>query len=918
MEILAGATRVPVTAKAYTRDPIQIQRGRQDAGAELGPGSCNITLNNLDGTWSPRNPRSPYYGVIGQNTPVRVWARGPRRYLWLPGAPGDRARVASDNALNVAGDLDVRVDVALDRLPTLSSILAPQVNELIGRYNINSNARMWRLLLTNDGRPSLTWSTDGANAIERIGTAVVPHFSGQRFALRATLDTDNGASGHSVTFYTARTMAGPWEQLGDAVVTAGTTSVNTAGTADLEVGEISTIGFSPGGGRYYAAEVRDGIGGPAVANPDFTAQPEGTGSFTDSAGRSWTIQGGGTITALYCRFVGEAAKWPDRWAPSGKDVWVELEVAGMLRRYGQRNKALESTLRRFIPGHSGLLAYWPMEDGAEATRAVSALADGRPMLARDLAFAANDSLVSSDALPALGDAASINAPLPALPSGSTGWRVEMVYRLDAIPTGSQKTMISVATSGGGIAQIVGSYSTAGLQVAAYDGDGVLLGSFNTTDAGILALGAQGWSRLILRARPGTNPGDTDYWLIVAPIGQNTQQGVFYTRSGFTRPRRIATSYGSGLASMPIGHITYTASPDTSVLGGGEGAADSAYRGETAVARLRRLAQEEQLLLIATGLSSNSEPMGPQRIATALDVIQDCEDVDGGVLAEQRETLGLQYRARRMRYNQRPRLTLDYTAPGHLAPPLEPDSDDLTIRNQVTVSVPEGSSSPPVALEEGPLSVQPPPAGAGVYDEAVTLNLASDEQAEPQAWWRVHLGTWDEARYPSVTIKLHTAPDTVVEDVLNLDSGDIIEITNLPDWLPPGPVRLIVEGYTETILPRTWEITFACSPAGPWTVGVVGDPVLGRVDTAGSVLAAAVGAADTTLLVNASGDLPWATDAEVPFDVTLAGEDVTVTAVAPGAPTADRALTVTRSVNGITKPHALGTSVALKQPAVVAL
>ena len=117
-----------------------------------------------------------------------------------------------------------------------------------------------------------------------------------RLAVRVTLDVDNGAAGRTVTFYTAPTITGTWVQLGVAVTTAGITSIfsNTAAGA-IGAHDAGTDGLFAG--RVYAAEIRNGINGTAVANPDFAAQPAGTTSFVDAAGRTWTINGSAAITA---------------------------------------------------------------------------------------------------------------------------------------------------------------------------------------------------------------------------------------------------------------------------------------------------------------------------------------------------------------------------------------------------------------------------------------------------------------------------------------------------------------------------------------------------------------------------------------------------------------------------------------------
>ncbi|WP_331744631.1 hypothetical protein [Streptomyces mirabilis] len=147
-------------------------------------------------------------------------------------------------------------------------------------------------------------------------------------------------------------------------------------------------------------------------------------------------------------------------------------------------------------------------------------------------------------------------------------------------------------------------------------------------------------------------------------------------------------------------------------------------------------------------------------------------------------------------------------------PLEPIDDDQKVRNDVTVQR-EGGASGHAVLEVGALSTQPPPDGVVVYDESLTLNLYSDDQAERHAYWRMHLGTWDEARYP--VVDLAAAPG-LINQVTALESGDRIQIANPPAWLPPGPIDLLMQGYQEVIgHPNDWDFQFNCTPAGSWAV-----------------------------------------------------------------------------------------------------
>lgn len=72
VEILVDGQWTDITGDVYTREDITISRGRRDEGSAVDPGRCSFVLNNRDGKYSPRNPRSPYFRRIGRNTPVRV------------------------------------------------------------------------------------------------------------------------------------------------------------------------------------------------------------------------------------------------------------------------------------------------------------------------------------------------------------------------------------------------------------------------------------------------------------------------------------------------------------------------------------------------------------------------------------------------------------------------------------------------------------------------------------------------------------------------------------------------------------------------------------------------------------------------------------------------------------------------------
>src|SRR5690606_33785880 len=98
---------------------------------------------------------------------------------------------------------------------------------------------------------------------------------------------------------------------------------------------------------------------------------------------TWAVEGDAAVTDWHTRGVWEISSWPGRWDVSGSDVWVEIEAARILRRLGQGQKALESTLRRRLPTFAPV-AYWPMEDAGDATQAASPIEGVQPMRAEDV------------------------------------------------------------------------------------------------------------------------------------------------------------------------------------------------------------------------------------------------------------------------------------------------------------------------------------------------------------------------------------------------------------------------------------------------------------------------------------------------------------------------------------------------------
>jgi hypothetical protein len=206
-------------------------------------------------------------------------------FIFLPGSSGNTVTTPDAAALDITGDIDIRIKLAAaDWTPTADSYL-------LSKYVTTGNQRSFALVLTSTGTLAFQWSADGTTAVTKNSTANLASLAGNAVKwVRATLDVDNGAAGNDVKFYTSDDGT-TWTQLGTTVTTAGTTSI-FASTAVLELGSrnAGTSDFLISG-KIFEAEVKNGIDGTTVAHPVATSS-----GITDATGLTWTLNGTAILT----------------------------------------------------------------------------------------------------------------------------------------------------------------------------------------------------------------------------------------------------------------------------------------------------------------------------------------------------------------------------------------------------------------------------------------------------------------------------------------------------------------------------------------------------------------------------------------------------------------------------------------------
>lgn len=595
------------------------------------------------------------------------------------------------------------------------------------------------------------------------------------------------------------------------------------------------------------------------------------------------------------RFQGEVSQWPQGWDPTGTDIYTDIEASGILRRLSQGPVPTYSLMRTALATSppDSLRAYWPCEDATDSTSLATALATGSPMtwtgtptLADFSGFPGSDPVLTTVSNVLTGGVPVYDDPT------ATQVRFLCTVPSDGLVNGTVICSLTQFNTTAGAATVFdlyyGNFTGTGhgvtLHTMADDGTDLGADLENTYDV-------RGKTLYVSVELQESGTGITRA-VRLYDISTQTSNDVSDTETLTSLSRITQVKFGSasisvssphgttGLSQVALGHITVedTITPITTL-----GVRLNPI-GETAGARIERLCTDNNIAFESVGDLTDTVLMGNQSKLNPLDGMQEAELADGGMLYESMPNLGLGYRTRASLQNQDAQLTLNYAA-FNLSEVPTPVEDDRYIQNQVTVTV--GAVSQTYAATTGTLNISQPPAGVGVYGQEVTLNLENTSDAESQAAWRVHLGTVDEPRYPQISVNLahssFTNNPALKQAVLGLRQGDRILVQNPPFWLPPGSIDQIILGFDETITNFEHHVTFVCAPASPYRVGVL-DSVLGIVDTDGSQLVAAAGSADTTIDVQPTAPATglWTTStSDMPVDIRVGGEVMTVTAINPG-------------------------------------
>jgi hypothetical protein len=649
-------------------------------------------------------------------------------------------------------------------------------------------------------------------------------------------------------------------------------------------------------------------------------------TFADAQGNVWTPEGTAEICDRNYRCHMEAAGWTPVRETADKSVWMNVALAGLLRRIQQGTKPLQSTFRRALPSAAGLYGYWPCEDGNDMTGS-----GGTPGTPSQIASALPGGLPGSfQGTPDFASCSSFLCSYPVIQLNNS----RLHFSLGAHATDSANIMrflLSVpsggdASDGAILAQLYTSgtvrradliYHTGGaLELIGYDSGGNQL-----LDSGSFAFGINGvpiWISVELQ-QSGSNVQASIVSLAPGAASGNTTTPVT-TAGTIGQGTTMALGASTTFSQTGAGQLTYQGTWQSLY----DFAAQlDAYQGEAAAQRFVRLCGEQGIACRVAGSPDDTVAMGAQTPLSFMQLLQEAADADRGQIFEPRQVLALGYRTRASMQNQAAGWAFDYSGDDLTGTAIAATADDQYTVNDATVtraytSTGGTGSSSEVDVTSGPLSVLDPPDGVGDYLNAYTLNLSTDPQTQDSAGWISWIGTADPGpRYPKIHYDLALAGiGTALYQIPLLDLAGRLTVASTPPDLPPDGITGLIMQMTEALAEFGYTIDWVTVPETGYETMVWDDLVYGRFDTPASTVHASVSAAATSIQVDTTGDLWTTASGDFPVDIVISGERLTVTDIT--GTSSPQTFTVTRSVNGVVKPLPAGADVRLFCPPIWSL
>jgi hypothetical protein len=944
-DVRPGGAWTNITGDVYTAEGVHIKRGRPDEATSVTAASLDMTLNNRTGKYTPGNPVGAFYPNLTKSTPVRVGM----------GTPPNGGGTDFATAVTSLPDPAITAETSGYLVSAWAQQAASSTFTYPAGYSGGTAVFGTYSKLGSAAKAVSAGSVGGdalTSSVSSVGASVSVFVPGGSSVSNLI---NNGGSVQSGYVSSYSTYASASQSVSYA---AGDTLV-----VFLEVSDDSGFQQVLGpGDDLVGCEwvlVADSGGGPGPRIQAWTRYCAAAGStrlywtptqygFQDVLMQVWKVTGS---TQWNARFTGTLAQLATTADLSGNDVRCTVQGGSVVRQLGQGQPPAYSPIYRFytsaarsslVGGSSptGLLAYWPLESGTSGNGFSSPIPGVQPAgSAGSVTLGQDSSVVGSADLPQVAKGGYITCPVPAGYATGTNVAGQMAgvfkcYNTALTTTQPLATFMYAQIAGGSSVAYVAvqGFGTGDVQVNLMNSAFSVLATTTAPFYDVVAVSdptkAPSFGVLVSWQPDVGNSANTNLTLTVSqPSGavvslHSTLTGITVGPVAQLVCGRDPTGVEYFTTPLTVGHVYFGTNtnfgnfsstglgfPEVSNVFPGplaHGGPFSAWAGETPFQRITRICQEQRvpLQIGPTVWNPTNVFCGPQENDTTVNLLQTLATTDGGELAEARGFAGLTYRQVRSMAPQPSQLTMDYAAKMITAPFEQYDDDQLTVNDVTATSA--GGGTARAYLATGPLSTT----AIGTFTGSPQVNVQNEARDLPQvASWYLGQGTTPAPRFKAVTAKLG-AVGTSVDSISGLDIGQRFTLANTPAWVTPTGLDQVILGTDEVIgdVPSAdWTITLNTVPYDPYTVAVVGGTSqTAALDSGSSKVTSNITSTATSMSVTTTnvGDL-WGA-ANVPFDVVVAGERMTVTAISGS--TSPQTFTVTRSVNGVVKAQTAGSAV----------
>lgn len=516
-------------------------------------------------------------------------------------------------------------------------------------------------------------------------------------------------------------------------------------------------------------------------------------------------------------------------------------------------------------------AYYPLEEGGNATQFANAAGAGKP--AQFITFAGSEPVPGGDSTmpggrPVVSIPSITNVTVRLAPYTNTGRHVHLVAM--RIPNhASALAGLAIFTKN---FQLTGLIDPTALNTSAINrntGATVFTNSANFSEPIV-----DKWVSIVISSQDTGGGGDN---LTIKVLNQN---GIVIASTsndnGGVYENAIAAVIGNqspgGVPNVGVGHyqaITNASGYNMTTNPVPYARATGGWDNEQMHLRGARIAAEEGFTWFCQ--AGTSEELGIQQTLKAVDVLRVGAKADNGYLYAYR--FGLAYKALSEFHNQPVSIALDANS-GHLPSDLQSVDNTQNFFNRWIVRRNSGSFS----IDEVQGGI---PSSQGIFEGDDTFNLFSDTQTADLASYLANRDATEPEQWPYIPVSL-TANPQLIAIWREMTLGNRFTVDGLSAYSGVPFLDLLLDGYVEVWKSTSWDTYLNGSDGSYLQVGALdADPY--RLDSGSTDITADITSGATQFEVFSAdiGDI-WTLSREHPEDfpvaLTIAGEAMSATAI----------------------------------------